>query len=1408
MDTNKGDIAQNISFGRTSRNYINSGRRTTAYSVPSQSKDSSTSILSKIRGFLSSLWSNGEKETDDNRAIENVEPVPTQQQQQQQQQQVNITRLHYMDFSKPSHSYLSLSSSPATPTQSSNIDELNFDQLIEKLRKGGITQTDYDRITSLLRSKVISDNFKPEQRSVLAAPPSNDNKTVSVSAVPFPPGVRRPTAVQSPIKYIIDFGNLILDKTKPSRLQARQQIEQQRKRIPSFSETYKLSGSAFGLARPIVQTPNVLTSVSSNLKAPSPSFQTPSYVSMSPASSLQNTRQTSTSYPSNPLEYRPMFPRYELQNEDDIRRRLDTLKRGPPQKSADETDELSPAPKKRTLENRQSLPVTPYLNPHKNIVATSATVRKIMAELNRFMSPVADATEAPIDFEPSYGTVVDISTRRQRLATRKKQRQEFLKAEHPDSDNLSLDTPPSEFLTSPSTEKKRKKIHTPDISSNSQNKIKTEPKTATTVEAKRASSASSQHLRERQDVVNIDEYEETMSAVSNLQRKRKKPELKSKQTTSDDRMIDQDSDQKNVEKNEPDSVVEIVSEDEAKFSPSPQEMPRRKKAKIITETENVANEETASSPKAISDLAKVKYTEPQRKRVATAFDDDIDKIKVERRVEKLKTNEGKILGNKAVEVPTPPQDWNTSQSFSFAEKNHEKEFTSPKFTFDFSKQSEQTLQFETQTSKEDIKPSTISAFTTDDKNEKRKQRNKSEPRSTKQDSGAFGNYFEILASQEDAENEKLKDKGPTKETSNEGDKSKEKTSTANKLTSEQTANATTPSSSNNNDNIAKIAESDRKEQQEKFATEAATKLQDQKQEQENKDRTQTQSNEKKSTLNQEEKEQKELVSSFVFTAPLAKSEEKYRIEKPSTDTKEFSRPTTSMKIDVFTRPITENTYPLTFSFGVPTTTTDVSATTGSSLAGKEESKSFSEAKANEKEESKTKTTALGFPAGGFAFLPSKDDNKNLTTNASFGAERTPNDADKKKGEDSKPPFNFFAPVIGTNDKSTTTPTSGFNFATSTSSTLTSTTTPATTTTTGAESNTNEKSTTQKAGTEFQTSISIGGSVATTQAKPEVFPAFTNSTSTAVATTTTPSTSSNKMDEETMNSEETFSATGANNTISGGQNQTGVSNQPAGFRFETSSALTSFTASSTTSSASTTGGSTAMFVFGANSRSKTATASSPSSSLSFPTSTTMPNSYQFGQSSPPNIPTSGFGTSGTLFSDSGSNNLAFNYFGSSTAATNFNFMAPSFSTSSSSSSLPSATGSTTLGSSSGSSIFGGGGIATFSGSTPMSNNSGSSSAFGLTFSQPSAGSFESTTSFASFGTSSTTPGFGSSLSGSATNSSTVGFMANFGQRTMNATNSVGNQGSNYTFTPEIFSPGSQSGQESKQRRLLKVKRKNK
>jgi hypothetical protein len=183
-----------------------------------------------------------------------------------------------------------------------------------------------------------------------------------------------------------------------------------------------------------------------------------------------------------------------------------------------------------------------------------------------------------------------------------------------------------------------------------------------------------------------------------------------------------------------------------------------------------------------------------------------------------------------------------------------------------------------------------------------------------------------------------------------------------------------------------------------------------KQEQEIKIQPQTQTHpppsekdqEKPTTKTEEkEKEKKEPSTGFVFTAPLSQTEEKYHIEKPSTDNKTFALPTTPFKIDVFAKPITENTYPTTFNFGLPTTTTVSSETPQVSdiSSRKEESKSSPESSkpVEKKESTKEKTTELGFPAGAFSFLPIKENGTNLTTTSLFNTEQQQKEPEKKKG---------------------------------------------------------------------------------------------------------------------------------------------------------------------------------------------------------------------------------------------------------------------------------------------------------------------------------------------------------------------------------------------------------------------------
>lgn len=144
----------------------------------------------------------------------------------------------------------------------------------------------------------------------------------------------------------------------------------------------------------------------------------------------------------------------------------------------------------------------------------SATARKILATLNRIMSPTTDAAESLIDLESPFGTTVDITTRHKRLATRKQKKQEFLKAERPESEEFKMEPPPSEALITPPPKHKQKQVHLMDISRpSSEMKIKTQTPAS---------------VKGKQEFKSFDEEAESLSTTSGLRRKRKKSKSKSK----------------------------------------------------------------------------------------------------------------------------------------------------------------------------------------------------------------------------------------------------------------------------------------------------------------------------------------------------------------------------------------------------------------------------------------------------------------------------------------------------------------------------------------------------------------------------------------------------------------------------------------------------------------------------------------------------------------------------------------------------------------------------------------------------------------------------------------------------------------------------------------------------------------
>jgi hypothetical protein len=224
-----------------------------------------------------------------------------------------------------------------------------------------------------------------------------------------------------------------------------------------------------------------------------------------------------------------------------------------------------------------------------------------------------------------------------------------------------------------------------------------------------------------------------------------------------------------------------------------------------TTSESVAS--TSSILKIVPDLTKAKPTESQRRRVATAFDEELDKVKITmqktttsrtKKEEKTpasvstvatlsKSSQGsfvisiqyfhsKVQRVKTFTLSTDFTDTNPIFSFSSNDLEKKKGPSPPIMPFDFNQKSEAILQNEEKTSKEkSTKMSTTPiSSTTEEKIEKQREDKQSlkEPSKRKLNKKSapnnFGNYFEILGSQQDEENEPSKEKEPTNKENKEG----------------------------------------------------------------------------------------------------------------------------------------------------------------------------------------------------------------------------------------------------------------------------------------------------------------------------------------------------------------------------------------------------------------------------------------------------------------------------------------------------------------------------------------------------------------------------------------------------------------------------------------------------------------
>jgi hypothetical protein len=106
------------------------------------------------------------------------------------------------------------------------------------LAKSTLTPEEYEKITQELLHRVSETPVKEPRQPSQPFPFST------------PASAKKPMAVHSTPVTTIDVGKLIMDKSSPARSKMIQQQHQAKKQLPKFSDTFKVTGSAFNLPLP------------------------------------------------------------------------------------------------------------------------------------------------------------------------------------------------------------------------------------------------------------------------------------------------------------------------------------------------------------------------------------------------------------------------------------------------------------------------------------------------------------------------------------------------------------------------------------------------------------------------------------------------------------------------------------------------------------------------------------------------------------------------------------------------------------------------------------------------------------------------------------------------------------------------------------------------------------------------------------------------------------------------------------------------------------------------------------------------------------------------------------------------------------------------------------------------------
>jgi hypothetical protein len=332
------------------------------------------------------------------------------------------------------------------------------------LAKSTLTPEEYEKITQELLHRVSETPVKEPRQPSQPFPFST------------PASAKKPMAVHSTPVTTIDVGKLIMDKSSPARSKMIQQQHQAKKQLPKFSDTFKVTGSAFNLPLPpqpevsvTPWTPSRTPSRRQHPATPSASTPAPQFKTPQPYSIQQQTpsrlevvsNMPKTSWRDFNVQFTPDVQAKAASENEELRQIPNSRKRRHPtdENLQPEDEDIQYRPVKRRALDSTPMPSTPrtslsssgvFTTP--SSVPTSVTARKILQTIGRITSPVSDASE-PIYRASGYANspMGSLTGSAKRKRSDLKARTPRVKVSAPmftEEDEEIEDAPPSDSLTS------------------------------------------------------------------------------------------------------------------------------------------------------------------------------------------------------------------------------------------------------------------------------------------------------------------------------------------------------------------------------------------------------------------------------------------------------------------------------------------------------------------------------------------------------------------------------------------------------------------------------------------------------------------------------------------------------------------------------------------------------------------------------------------------------------------------------------------------------------------------------------------------------------------------------------------------------------------------------------------------